>query len=302
MPPATDSRHSGSPSGSSSEPRPRRFTRQESSKGTHLYEVLGVPKNATDEDIKKAYRKLALRYHPDKNLEGDPEKTEKFKEINHANAILSNPSKRRLYDEYGEMGLRLAEQFGDDDTIMRLAFKPWFMFKEINHANAILSNPSKRRLYDEYGEMGLRLAEQFGDDDTIMRLAFKPWFMFKEINHANAILSNPSKRRLYDEYGEMGLRLAEQFGDDDTIMRLAFKPWFMAPDFENEESDDSPTPVVTEQPRDGGASAAPSPEEVTSPKGPIPMPPPPTSSSNGEAKAASSGSPKNYGALGETGN
>uniref|UniRef100_F1L9A6 Cysteine string protein n=1 Tax=Ascaris suum TaxID=6253 RepID=F1L9A6_ASCSU len=126
MPPATDSEHPSSSSGNASEQRSRRFSRQESSKGTHLYEVLGVPKNASDEDIKKAYRKLALRYHPDKNLEGDPEKTEKFKEINHANAILSNPSKRRVYDEYGEMGLRLVEQFGDDDTIMRLAFKPWF--------------------------------------------------------------------------------------------------------------------------------------------------------------------------------
>lgn len=112
-----------SPEGSSQAPN---ITRQDSTKGNHLYEVLGVPKNATDEDIKRAYRKLALRYHPDKNLEGSQEKTEKFKEINHANAILSNPSKRRVYDEYGEVGLKLMEQFGDDDTIMRLAFKPWF--------------------------------------------------------------------------------------------------------------------------------------------------------------------------------
>uniref|UniRef100_A0A1I8A0S9 J domain-containing protein n=1 Tax=Steinernema glaseri TaxID=37863 RepID=A0A1I8A0S9_9BILA len=97
-----------------------------SSKGQHLYDVLGVQKNASEEEIKKAYRKLALRYHPDKNLDGDPEKTEKFKEINHANTILSNPSKRKIYDQYGEMGLKMLEQFGDDDQILRLALKPWF--------------------------------------------------------------------------------------------------------------------------------------------------------------------------------
>lgn len=47
----------------------------------HLYHVLGIDKKATDEDIKKAYRKLALRYHPDKNLDGDPVKTEKVRPL-----------------------------------------------------------------------------------------------------------------------------------------------------------------------------------------------------------------------------
>ncbi|VDM40252.1 unnamed protein product [Toxocara canis] len=279
MPPATDSRHSGSPSGSSSEPRPRRFTRQESSKGTHLYEVLGVPKNATDEDIKKAYRKLALRYHPDKNLEGDPEKTEKFKEINHANAILSNPSKRRLYDEYGEMGLRLAEQFGDDDTIMRLAFKPWFMVTFFS--SKFLCSVA---VYYLFRNIVLEISSI-----SIMK---KMTLFLKRI--ACAANLNGAPRYAFFENFMLDLKL-------DALAKRSILAE-LAPDFENEESDDSPTPVVTEQPRDGGASAAPSPEEVTSPKGPIPMPPPPTSSSNGEAKAASSGSPKNYGALGETGN
>ncbi|KAK6014165.1 DnaJ domain protein [Ostertagia ostertagi] len=67
-----------------------------SAKGTHLYQVLGVDKKATPEDIKRAYRKLALKYHPDKNLDGDPEKTEIFKEINYAHAVLSNPKNDRM--------------------------------------------------------------------------------------------------------------------------------------------------------------------------------------------------------------
>ena len=65
------------------------------------YEVLGVSKTATDAEIKKAYRKLAMKYHPDYNP-GDKEAEEKFKEINEANEVLSDPKKRQLYDQQEE--------------------------------------------------------------------------------------------------------------------------------------------------------------------------------------------------------
>ena len=68
------------------------------------YEVLGVSKTATDAEIKKAYRKLAMKYHPDYNP-GDKAAEEKFKEINEANEILSDPKKRQLYDQYGFAGV-----------------------------------------------------------------------------------------------------------------------------------------------------------------------------------------------------
>lgn len=75
------------------------------------YEVLGVDKNASAEDIKKAYRKKAIQYHPDKNP-GDKEAEEKFKEAAEAYEVLSDPQKRQRYDQFGHAGVDGAGGFG----------------------------------------------------------------------------------------------------------------------------------------------------------------------------------------------
>ncbi|KAM4542641.1 dnaJ (Hsp40) homolog, subfamily C, member 5 gamma b isoform 1-T2 [Odontesthes bonariensis] len=105
---------------------PNRPQRKMSKAGDSLYKVLGLEKGASPDDIKRAYRKLALRHHPDKNPD-KPEAAEKFKEINNANSILSDENKRKIYDEYGSMGLYVAEQFGDESVkYYFLMSKCWF--------------------------------------------------------------------------------------------------------------------------------------------------------------------------------
>lgn len=72
--------------------------------GKDYYKILGIAKGAKDDEIKKAYRKMALRYHPDKNKTIGAE--EKFKEVAEAYEVLSDKKKRDIYDKYGEEGLK----------------------------------------------------------------------------------------------------------------------------------------------------------------------------------------------------
>jgi len=79
------------------------------------YEVLGIPRNSTDEQIKKAYRKLAMQYHPDRNPGKEEWANEKFKEINEAYGVLGDSQKRRQYDQFGTVG-NIGDIFGSSFT------------------------------------------------------------------------------------------------------------------------------------------------------------------------------------------
>lgn len=106
------------------------------------YEVLGVAKGASDEDIKKSYRKLAMKYHPDRNL-GDKSKEaeEKFKEVKEAYELLSDPKKRAAYDQYGHAGLDGSFQAASGQSGGREQTYP-DIFKNFN------TNPEKARWND----------------------------------------------------------------------------------------------------------------------------------------------------------
>lgn len=95
------------------------------------YEVLGIPRSASADEIKKAYRKLALRYHPDKNPDNAKEAEEKFKEVSEAYKILSDPGKREIYDQYGHAGLEAEIGAGAGAGFGGFEFDPFKIFEEV---------------------------------------------------------------------------------------------------------------------------------------------------------------------------
>lgn len=87
------------------------------------YQVLGLNRNASEEEIKKAYRKLALKYHPDHHPE-DSESEENFKEISEAYAVLSEPEKKKEYDQFGHTGFK--RRYATEDIFGDLNFEALF--------------------------------------------------------------------------------------------------------------------------------------------------------------------------------
>ncbi|MBC7189888.1 DnaJ domain-containing protein, partial [Candidatus Aerophobetes bacterium] len=96
------------------------------------YEILGVSRDASPEEIKKAYRRLALKYHPDRNPENKKEAEEKFKEIAEAYKVLSDPEKRKIYDQFGHAGLEAGVGAGTGETgFSGFDFDPFKIFEEV---------------------------------------------------------------------------------------------------------------------------------------------------------------------------
>lgn len=83
------------------------------------YEILGVPRDSSEKDLKGAYRKLAMKYHPDRSEEPDAE--EKFKELSEAYAVLSDPEKRQKYDQFGHAGIN--SQYSQEDLFRGVNFE-----------------------------------------------------------------------------------------------------------------------------------------------------------------------------------
>jgi len=91
------------------------------------YEILGLKKGATPDEIKKAFRKLAVKYHPDKNA-GDKKAEDRFKEINEAYAVLSDPEKKSQYDQFGSAGFQ--QRYTQEDIFRN--FNAGDVFREFN--------------------------------------------------------------------------------------------------------------------------------------------------------------------------
>ncbi len=120
------------------------------------YKILGIEKSASADEIKKAFRTLAVKYHPDRN-QGDKQAEEKFKEINEAYAVLSDPDKKQQYDTFGSSGFH--QQYSQEDIFRGFDFGGTFRDMGMGGGEDIFS-----RLFGRGGRGGFRGGPRRGGD------------------------------------------------------------------------------------------------------------------------------------------
>jgi len=132
---------------------------------TDYYKLLGVGKTASDEEIKKAYRKLAMKYHPD-HTKGDKSAEEQFKKVSEAYAVLSDPQKRKQYDTFGSAGFQ--QRYSQEDIFRGFDFGD--VFKEFGFSGSRRrGGPGRSANFsfnfgDLFGQQGGQPGQQKGSD------------------------------------------------------------------------------------------------------------------------------------------
>ena len=160
------------------------------------YEILGVSRNATKEEIKAAYRRLAMQYHPDRNK--SPDAAEKFKEISEAYAVLSDDEKRRLYDMYGHAGIE--GKYTTEDLCSGIDFEDIFRdlgfgFSEFDRIFEIFFG-KRRRKEEAYGRRGRDLVYELEITLEQAATGFKTTLEVPKLEVCNVCLlyTSPSPR------------------------------------------------------------------------------------------------------------
>ena len=199
------------------------------------YQILGLGKNASLDEIKKAFRKLAVKYHPDKNP-GDKEAEEKFKEINEAYAVLSDPEKKAQYDRFGSAGFH--QRYSQEDIFR--GFDVGDLFKDMGFGtDDIFSRLFGGGAHPHHRGFRYNVGRQPGEDFTMeVTISFRDAFSggerrvaFKRAGTREEVMvkipagvANGAKLRIKGKGGE-GIRGGEP-GDLFLVIQVAGDPLY----------------------------------------------------------------------------